>query len=348
MNKLFVHHGLFRIFSPLFSGTIIYLLILLINNNVSQLREEFINQELLVCIGLSYLIQEFARMFLVLFEKWNQPSFIVKLFSQVLISLLASVIIVTTAIYFYFTRVLGYTPNMSELQIFNSIFAAITFIYILLYLSHDFLYKTNEKQLILEKIKREEIHNDFLEFRKGINPELLYESLESIIVIMHTDKEKVDDAIDHLSVVYRYILSKRKEELIPFMEEWQAVEHLAVIFGNLPYRKVKLTLRSEINGFIIPGLLLFLIEEIIRSTIIVSDMELEIIVEADDDNVNIRYEAFEKLNINKELFQLENWNSRYRFYSEDEIVVEHSDGKHKIKIPLLIFQKETNDESIDH
>ena len=69
MKKLFVHHPLFRLLSPLFSGFIVYLLILLINNNVEQLQEQFLGEELYVCIGLSFIIQELARLLLVLFKK---------------------------------------------------------------------------------------------------------------------------------------------------------------------------------------------------------------------------------------------------------------------------------------
>ncbi|MEO1629027.1 MAG: histidine kinase, partial [Bacteroidota bacterium] len=61
MKTLFVHHPLFRLLGPTFSGVIVYVLILLINNNVDQLQEEFLGQELYVCIGLSYLIQELSR-----------------------------------------------------------------------------------------------------------------------------------------------------------------------------------------------------------------------------------------------------------------------------------------------
>ena len=68
MKKLFIHKPLFRLLSPIFNGFVSYLLILLINNNIAQLQEEFLRQELFVCIALSYVIQEFSRLLLQLFE----------------------------------------------------------------------------------------------------------------------------------------------------------------------------------------------------------------------------------------------------------------------------------------
>jgi len=58
MKKLFIHHPLFRLLSPLFSGLVVYILLLLINNDIDQLYEEFLTQELYVCIALTFLIQE--------------------------------------------------------------------------------------------------------------------------------------------------------------------------------------------------------------------------------------------------------------------------------------------------
>ena len=75
MKRLFVHNPLFRILSPVFSGAIVYLLILLINNNVEQLQEQFLGNELYLCIGLSFFIHEFSRLLLLLFNKLpNQDS----------------------------------------------------------------------------------------------------------------------------------------------------------------------------------------------------------------------------------------------------------------------------------
>ena len=63
MKKLFIHQPLFRLLSPIISGVIIYLLVLLLNNNVEQIQEQFFNEELYFCIALSYLIKNFLEDF---------------------------------------------------------------------------------------------------------------------------------------------------------------------------------------------------------------------------------------------------------------------------------------------
>ncbi|RQH16787.1 histidine kinase, partial [Okeania hirsuta] len=61
MKKVFLHNALFRILSPCFSGVMAYVLILLFNNNVEQLFEQFLGIELTLCILLAYGVQEISR-----------------------------------------------------------------------------------------------------------------------------------------------------------------------------------------------------------------------------------------------------------------------------------------------
>jgi len=148
MSKLFIHNPLFRLLSPIFSGTTAYLLILLISNNVGQLQEEFFGQELYVCIGLSYAIQEFSRLLLFVFQKIASfTSEIMMLLFQIVTSLLLTILIVSVFIYYYYQLVLGFMPSFDDFLIFNSIFSSVTLIYILLYISHQYLFKVNNQKL---------------------------------------------------------------------------------------------------------------------------------------------------------------------------------------------------------
>jgi hypothetical protein len=69
-KKYFIHHPLFRLLAPVVYGVIVYLLILLINNNLSQLKEIFIGQEVYICIALTFLSFESVRTIILLLEKY--------------------------------------------------------------------------------------------------------------------------------------------------------------------------------------------------------------------------------------------------------------------------------------
>src|SRR5688572_23221109 len=70
MKRYFIHNALFRIVAPPVYGVLIYLLILLLNNNVTQVNDLFVSQEVYVCIVLTYISFEFMRLIIVLLDKF--------------------------------------------------------------------------------------------------------------------------------------------------------------------------------------------------------------------------------------------------------------------------------------
>ena len=173
MKKLFIHQPLFRLLSPIFTGVIVYMLILLINNNVAQLQEQFLGEELYVFIGLSVLTQESVRLILLFLNRNKSSSFSgSKVLFQVLITLVASIVIVSTSMYLFYQFIEGYTINFEELLVFNSIFAVMSFIYVSLFISNQYLYRVNSEKLNHENLIRKNIEDEFLKFKRerfGLN-----------------------------------------------------------------------------------------------------------------------------------------------------------------------------------
>ncbi|CAL2063170.1 histidine kinase [Tenacibaculum sp. 190524A05c] len=339
MKKLFVHKPLFRLLSPVFSGVIVYLLILLVNNNVAQIQNEFLGEELYVCIGMSYIIQEFSRVLLLLFKRFSFLSdTILSIVLQVVVSIVLSIVVVTLCITLYYKQVLGFSPNSEELWLFNSVFSVITMIYIMLFISHQYLHKINSEKLKEEQEYLAHIEQDFKEFKQGINPDLLFESLENLLVLIKQDKEKADDFIDYLATIYRYILSSKQKQLVGLTEELENTEELVKLFNYLPYRNVSLVNRINTSFLIVPRSLLFMVEQIIRTTIISSNINLEIELNEEIDFFTISYLTNDKIT---EVFSAKNYKEIervYAIYSKSTIDVTTTDYKRTIKIPKLTIK----------
>ena len=344
MKKLFIHHPLFRLLSPLFSGTMVYLLILLINNNIEQLQDAFLGQELYVCIGLAYLIQEYARISLLLFKWLKRPkSFVLKLLLQIVVSVLLCIFLVTVAMYLYFSYVLGYTPNSAELIIFNSIFSFITVIYVILFVSHQFLYKINTKRIASETDAKRGIEADFAQFKKDINPGLLFETLEALLVLMKKDADAAEQLCDHFSGVYRYILTTKREELVPFAEELEALKAEIGLLNRLPFRGLKLN-RVEVrdNVLVVPGSLLVILERVVRSTIASESQWLEIDILENDHTVELRYKPEETILENFDTATLEDIAKNYGYYSNTPLNVLTKGAYKQIEIPKLSLNESSH------
>ncbi|CAL2091723.1 histidine kinase [Tenacibaculum sp. 190524A02b] len=336
MKKLFIHQPLFRLLSPVISGVVVYLLLLLVNNNVAQLQEEFLSQELYVCIGLSYIIQELSRVLLILFKKLNNiKSTLILLLTQVLVAILLCICIVTVCITIYYKKILGFSPNMEELWLFNSIFCSMTLIYILLFISHQYLHTVNTKKLTKEQEYRQYIEEEFKEFKQGINPELLFESLENLLVLIQNDKDITDDFIDYLATIYRYILSSKEKQLVLAEEELNTVEVLVSLFNYLPYRNVKLINNLKSSFYVVPRSILFIVEQIIRTTIISSKLELEIVLNESKKEFMISYLTNDKLTTPFNEENLKEIKRVYSVYNENELIISTTDINRILTIPKL-------------
>ena len=343
-TRLFVHHPMFRIFSPLFGGTLVYLLILLLNNSIAVLQETFLGQELYVCIGLAYLIQEFSRASLVFFQRLERPkSFLLKVGLQVVSSIIITILLVSLFMYFYFKYLLLYTPNARELFIFNSIFSFITLLYVVLYLGHYFLYRRNTEKIEKEVAAKQAVETDFVAFKRGINPDLLFESLEAMIVVMKVDPWKAEALSDNFSTIYRYILSRKAREVVPVAEEVAILDTLVTLFNQLPYRKISLEKAALSETWVVPSSLLTLVERIIRTTIAAENSPLTIRIQEEKEHIAVRYTPEEKLQRQLDIQSISDLAHTYRYYSEDPICIRNDqEGTKTIQLPKLNYHESSH------
>jgi hypothetical protein len=341
MRKLFVHQPLFRLLSPVFSGFIVYLLLLLLNNNVGQIQEEFFNSELYFCIGLCYLIQEFSRVLLLLFKHFFSNNLsAITIVVQILVSLFLCVLLSTIAINLFFEFVLGFSVTIDEIYVFDSILCVITFFYILLYVSHQYLYTINTDKLNQELLIKKNIEEDFRQFKRGINPNLLFESLEFLLVLIKTDKEQSDDFIDNLATIYRYILSKKNEQLIEFPEELNGVHNLVTLLNYLPNTEIKIQNNCKSKFLVVPGSLLFLIEQIARTSIASRKIPIAINIREEAKFLIVSYLINDKINDKLSYKDLKDMIKTYKIYSKEKITILEDVQNRQIKIPRLEIQSE--------
>ena len=336
MKKLFVHHPLFRLLSPLFSGALTYLLILLINNTLQDLGSNFFTQELYVCVVLAYIIQESARINIQFFNRLKRPrSFLVKALLHLISILAITVLLVIVTMYSYFVLILSYTPNYMELLIFSSIFSTISVIYVLLYIGNQFLFKINTDKLEKEESERSKIESDFKSFKQEINPQLLFESLEAILALMKKDAEEAEVLTENFASIYRYLLSKKRNEIIHFDEELSVLKSFIGTGKYMPYRKLKLGKCQTKEPFIVPGSLLYIFEMILKSTIPSEQIYLVVDLEEKEDCIEIKYEHQEKLNKTLKTNDLEYISKTYELYSSSALEVLHGTQIKTIKLPKL-------------
>ena len=129
MRKIFIHNPFFRLITPVFYGILVYVLILLINNNLDQLGSTFMNQEVYACIVLVYLLSETLRWNAIINERFFKKNIQNQVIWQLLIGVGLSILVVSTFISAYFKWAYDFSIADSQLIIFNAIYAVTSLLY---------------------------------------------------------------------------------------------------------------------------------------------------------------------------------------------------------------------------
>jgi Histidine kinase len=342
MKKLFIHNPFFRILTPPVYGLLVYLIILLVNNNVEQIATLISNQEVYVSMGLSLIAFESMRLTIVLLDRLGLDARR-RMLLQWPATTAVAVFAVSLAISQYYSRVIGFDISPRELMLFGAIFFLTALLYNALYLGNRYILHENTQLIEQETKLRENLEAEFSSFRREINPSLLYDSLEDLILCMHSDPERAEELIDSLAAIYRYQLVNRHKEFVTVQEELQAVKHyLRLMEARHPGQLVwKAALADASSMQIMQGALLTTLDSIIRSTLISARSPLNFNLEVEeDDYLVLTHGLNDKLLIHPEshaaFLQLQR---SYSIYSDRPFVQVKAGRENYVKFPLLHVQQ---------
>jgi sensor histidine kinase YesM len=345
MKKSFINNPFFRLISPVVSGVLIYLLILLINNNVKQLDTLFSTQEVYVCVALSLISLETVRLGVIIHSRYFKGSVIGvnMIISQVLLTSVISMALVLVCLYMYYDYIIGYTISRTELKIFTILFSVLSILYNVLHLSNQYLQKENTVKLNVEKQQKELLDMEMSNFKNDINPDLLYESLENLISLMYRDIEKAEDYIDCLASSYRYILTHRTEELVPLEEEVAAGKNMIKLLNERYYGIITLNINFGNNGdeMLIPGSLPLILETIIRNSIVSRFEPFTIICSIEDDYITVQSKLNDKLNLHPASeYAFTKLQRSYTRFTDLPLIKVKAYQENYIKLPIIKIAEE--------
>ncbi|MBU8891206.1 MAG: histidine kinase [Bacteroidales bacterium] len=345
MVKNIIHNPVFRIFTPIFYGVTMYILILLIFDSIQQLSENFFSIEVFLCVIITYLIFESLRVFALIVEKKCSVNCSVsyRIFIQGGGSVVIALAITTLIISFYFSKLVGFSSYGAELTVFDTIFVLTGILYNMIYFSFFYLNRINVTQLEQEDILRKNTEIELDTYKNKINPDFLYDSLESLISLSKINPEDADQFILKLSDVYRNILSNKKSELTLISSELNISKTLIEIFNYKLNGNLQFSIDSEIeNGshHIISGTMVVIIEDIINRSIISNIEPLEINGEIENNVLKIHHPVQNKLvqNFSKRT-ELKQLKTAYLYYGKKSISIDDKNNIRTYNIPVFEMER---------
>lgn len=338
MKKVFIHSPIFRILTPPVYGVLVYIIILLVNNNAEQITNLISNQEVYVSMGLSLIAFESMRLTLVLMERLSlseKRRFLL----QGVATTVVCVVMVLVVIRLYYKWEIGFDISMREQIQFGLIFLLTAVLYNALYLSNRIILFENTQLLEQERKLRENLEAEFSSFRREINPSLLYDSLEDLILCMHTQAEVAEELIDSLAALYRYQLVNRHREFVSLEEELQAVKHLLRLVsarhpGHITWNA---SIEDPGNLQVMQGSLLTTIDTIVRNTLVSAQSPLVLTLALEeDDYLVLSHGLNDKLLLHPESqAAFQQLQRSYSIYSDRPFIQVKAGRENYVKFPIV-------------
>lgn len=240
MKTPLIQNTLFRLLAPVIFGLLVYLMLLLLNNQVGQLSTLFRSQEMYICILLAALQFESLR-FMVSRSHFSEESserrrwWLLALAGNGLATSL-----LLSSLWAYYVYVIGFAPSGSELLRFAGLYLPGGWFYLALFGSQFYLQRQNKAQLEQESEELARLEEEFNDFSAELHPTLLYDALEQLLIRLPHQAADADRYLQLLASHYRHRLINRQEEVIPLHYELEAAETFLALLR--PIRRQQLAL----------------------------------------------------------------------------------------------------------
>ena len=258
---------------------------------------------------------------------------------SVLIYTPLSLVILLYALYL----ITGYYQPISSFGAFFDVVGMVLVITALISLflnSRRFLIAWRQSAINAERLKMEGLHSQFQSLKNQVNPHFLFNSLNALTSLVYKDVDQAALFIKKLAEVYRYVLETQSKEVIPLKEELNFIESY-VFLSKIRYGKnlrVHIEAPSDSHYMVLPLSVQMLLENAIKHNVISNEEPLTIKVVQSDGILEIS-NNLQKKNVSEESIGLglNNIRARYKFLTDEPLVVESKDDLFTVKLPLLSF-----------
>jgi hypothetical protein len=313
-------------------------------------------QSLLMCGGRCTSFYSFSRVVIFTFFMWiflwrgnsimtglinKKISWIEFPLKRFLVGLAGTILYTSAAIFFLvfvFQTFFGF--NFGSSIRFTIITAAVFTTIISLFLhSREFLLHWRKAFFDSQKFERERIASRYQSLKNKVNPQLLFNSLQSLRGLVISDKVNAVKFIKHLSEVYRYILDTREAEVVSGMDEMKCLRSFLFLlqarFGN------SISVGISLDGslfYISPLSLQLLVESLAENCRFDESMPLDVNMNIDDSRIAINavFAGWKSGESKKAVLVIvERIRDQYRLLSDQRVGYTLEEESFSCRIPLL-------------
>jgi LytS/YehU family sensor histidine kinase len=199
--------------------------------------------------------------------------------------------------------------------------------------------KVHGLELTASNLEKDKTEIQYQNLMNQFNPHFLFNSLTSLNSLIYDNQELASEFLEHLSKVYRYLLTNKENKLVSIDSEIDFVESYISLLKIRFEKGIEVDINiNPVHRFkkIVPVTFQILIENAIKHNIIDAGSPLKISFTSANNYItvsnNIQRKAFVDTSNKKGLMSL---RTMYKFLSPNPLIIEEEDDTFFIRIPVI-------------
>ena len=273
-------------------------------------------------------------------SQWGNLRF----FTHLALGLVFLLMLVNTT-YLVLKLTLTTDPPTYEQIIVMNVYAAFIFIPLFsIYFSLYFLKHWRKSELEVEKSQKENIRSQLNSLKNHLDPHFLFNNLNILSALIDKDAARSKLFVDHFAEVYRSLLRKSSDDLIPLPEELGFIESYIYLLRTRFENNIQFTinLKPEHKTRMLPPLTLqMLVENAIKHNLIHDNCPLAIhLLQLDDDYLMVSNSLNEpNVRASAPGSGLKNIQNRYKHFTDNPVRIIKTATHFEVHIPLLQIEQ---------
>lgn len=196
-----------------------------------------------------------------------------------------------------------------------------------------------------ERLKKNKLQSQLDSLKNQINPHFLFNSLNSLSMLIHENPRQAESFVDEISNVYRYLLRSSDQELTTLGRELQFISSYFQLLKTRYGAGIDLRISVEDwqQDLRMPSLTLqLLVENAVKHNIILPEQPLVVWIETQGQVLVVRNNLQRKnIAAYSSKVGLANIAAKYQLLSGHSIDMHEEEGFFTVRLPLLASQHQT-------
>lgn len=249
----------------------------------------------------------------------------------------ATMVVLTTIELYFFS--LYYKDPRTTFQEHIVITLVMNLLLVLTFEAIEFFKKWKSSLVENERLALENVQSQYESLKNQVNPHFLFNSLNALSGLIHTDQDKAEEFVTQFAKVYRYVLEVQDKQLVELRQEVDFIHAYLFLqqirFGNNLRAEISIP-AEKMKHWVPPLTLEILVENAIKHNQISAGRPLHINIRLEDDNLIVENNLqLREEDVPSTGVGLKNLRDRYTHFTGSSPSFEVRAREYLARVPLI-------------